>query len=540
MDIALLAGLPLALAVWAAILMNWRWGVYGLVAYTPFTGIVVAALYPSPIGTLVRDILVVIPLYLSFFLLGRSARFGRLPPLLYIGFVLLALIVMFAAANPAVPNMTVAGIGAKVWLGYIPMLLIGVSFVRSEPDLRRFLRALVVSAWLPWTVGIVMYLGCTFWDYEGTITFFYGEYARHATQQFSSFDSYGAVLYRIPGTFQFNSQYGVFCFFMMFPILMLLELERERRWRLFIWISMMVGLVAGFTSGARGNFIFMPLIFIMVQFFKFRASGLVQGVIGLGIGLIGALSIAGIDGGKIFGEAASLTTHYGQEIAIGGLLEGLERGGIFGLGVGANTGAARHGLDAATAALVQDKGLLIENYYGKALVELGAIGFLVVLGCSVLLLIHCLQVQRRLRLQPLKGVASCCTAMVAFIMLVSFKGWALDTDPLNYYYYLLIGMVFALPFVERQWFAATQRSAATVPSVPPAGELPEPAAPRLPRLPPERSPDPEPLRPLRLPLAPRTTGDRIGARNAARGSGIADADDDFKLGPRLRRPKPET
>jgi hypothetical protein len=320
----------------------------------------------------------------------------------------------------------------------------------------------------------------------------------------------------------------------------LLELERERRWRLFVWISMMVGLVAGFTSGARGNFIFMPLIFIMVQFFKFRASGLVQGVIGLGIGLIGALSIAGIDGGKIFGEAANLTTHYGQEIALGGLLEGLERGGIFGLGVGANTGAARHGLDAATAALVQEQGLLIENYYAKALVELGAVGFTIVLAWTVLLFIHCLQVQRRLRLLPLKGVASCCTAMVAFIMLVSFKGWALDTDPLNYYYYLLMGMVFALPFVERQWFAAAQRTAAAVPPDPPAGALPEPATrgtrPGLP----DRSPDPAPLRPLRLPVVPRIAGVRNPSQGGSRASGVGSAGDDFELGPRLRRPTPKT
>jgi hypothetical protein len=427
-----------------------------------------------------------------------------------------------------VPNLMVAGIGVKVWLFYIPMMIIGVSFIRSETDLRNFLRALLVSAWPCWGLGIIMYLGSAFYDFEATIRFFYGEYARNATQQFSSFHSYGAVLYRLPGSFQFNSQYGVFCFYMLFPIFMLLEIERERRWRIFAWASMMVGLIAGFTSGARGNFVFMPLIFVMVQFFKFRASGLIQGVIGLGGGLIVALSIAGIDGSKIYGEAAHLTASYGQDIAVMGIVEGLDRGGMFGLGVGANTGAARHGQDAATQALMHDKGLLIENYYGKAIVELGAVGFLIVLCCSLLLLLYCLQVQLQLKLRPLKGVAACGTAMVAFVMLTSFKGWALDTDPLNYYYYLTLGMVFALPTIERQWLAAARRSASAVPIAPPAAAdeaagdstpVPEPA--RGTAMPPQRGDRPgltdRVLRPVRRPIAPPD-------------------DVSFELGPRLRRP----
>jgi len=538
MDSALLFGFPLVLAAWAGIMVNWRWGVYGLIAYTPFTGPVVAAMFPSPLGALMRDILVVVPLYLSFFLLGRNARFGRIPSLLYAAYGLLALMVLFAAANPGVPNLMVAGIGTKVWLFYIPMLVIGASFIRGEADVRDFLRALVVTAWIPWGLGIIMYLGATFYDYVNTITFFYGEYARHATQQFSAFYSYGAVLYRIPGSFQFNSQYGVFCFFMLFPMLMLLEIERERRWRTFVWASMVVGLVAGFTSGARGNFIFMPLIFVMVQFFKFRASGVIQSVIGMGGGLIMALSIAGIDGSKIYSEAADLTATYGRDIAVMGLMDGLDRGGMFGRGVGANTGAARHGQDAAAAALMEQKGTLIENYYGKAMVELGAVGFFIVLSCSLLLFLYCLQVQTSLKLQPLKGVAACGTAMVAFIILTSFKGWALDTDPLNYYFYLTLGVVFALPTVERQWLAAAQRSAAHVPVAPPAAaEDAEPSEPVT-------GPAPRPVRAAAVPFASRALIGRPGPHRRgpealARPAATAAPDDSFELGPRLRRPPRE-
>jgi hypothetical protein len=515
----LVLGLPVLIAAWAMTLLNWRAGVYLLIAFTPFTGFVVAATFPSPFGALARDILIVLPLYLSFFLFSQQARWGRVPQLLYPAYALLVLIVLFAAANPAVPNLMVAGIGIKVWLLYIPMLLVGASFIRRETDLRNVLRALVVAAWIPWSVGTVMYLGSALWDYEATMTFFYGAYARHATQQFASFHSYGAEMFRIPGSFQFNSQYGVFCFFMLFPIFMLLEIERSRGWRAFVWASMMFGLVAGFTSGARGNFVFMPLIFIMVQFFKFRARGAMQAIVGLGAALFGALSFAGIDGGKMYSEAAGLTARYGQDIAVMGIVDALERGGLFGRGVGANTGAARHGVDAAMATLMHDKGLLIENYYGKALVELGALGFIVVGACMGLTLLCCLQLQFRLTLRPLKGVAACGTAMVAFTMLVSFKGWAIDTDPMNYYYFLLLGMVFALPLVERQMLAAAGQAVGA------AGRSPPPAR-----------PGPRPL--IGRPRRPAPAG-AASLRLAADGPGPAAAGDrPFDLGPRLRRPDP--
>jgi len=450
---------PLVLAFWAGIMVNWRLGVYGLVAYTPFTGLVVALLYPSPLGTLVRDILVVVPLYLSFFLLGRQARYGRVPSLLYVVYGLLALIVLFAAANPGVPNLMVAGIGVKVWLSYIPMLIVGASFVRHEQDLRDFLRALVVSAWMPWAVGIFLFLGATLYDYEPVARFFFGDYAVIATSEFGAFEGYGAKLYRIPGTFQFNSQYGVFCFFMLFPILMLLEIERERTWRAFIWTSMVVGLIAGFTSGARGNFLFMPLIFVIVQFFKFRSGGMLQGIIGIGGGLIAALAISGIDGSKMYGEVGNLTAKYSQEMGAGGMLEAMARGGIFGRGVGANTGAARHGLDPATAALLKSEGGMVESYYAKSMVELGAIGFTILLACLLLTLFACLRIQFQIRPGPLRGAAACGTAMAAFVLVVSMKGWALDTEPLNYYYYLTLGMVFALPYVDRRMAASVPAQA---------------------------------------------------------------------------------
>ncbi|QQS11746.1 MAG: hypothetical protein IPK81_19625 [Rhodospirillales bacterium] len=494
METALLLGAPVLVATWVVIALDWRRGVYGLILFTPFTGFVVAALSPSPIGALVRDVLIVAPLYLGFFLLSGQLRGDRLPFALYAVFGVFALLVLFGMANPNVPNMMVAGIGAKVWLFYIPMLLVGAAMPRTEDELRRVLRLFVVCAWIPWGVGITMFLGATLYDYEATIRFFYGDYALHATQRFGTFQGLGATLFRIPGSFQFNSQYGVFCFFMMFPIFMLLEIETDRRWRTFIWISLTVALMAAFTSGARGNFVFIPLIFVLIQFFRFRAGGLLQGVLGIGGGMAIALAFAGLDGEKIASQTGTLIGNYTDEIAVGGMLDGLSKGGIFGMGVGANTGAARHGQDAAVQALMFEKGTLIENFFAKAMVELGAIGFFIVLACYGLMFLFTLQIRRDLRTTRFKGVAACGVAMVVFVTLTSFKGWALDTDPLNYYYYLTLGFVFALPHIERQTMgaAAPARPAPAAPGLQrrpligrPVGFAPRPGSlPRLGPLPP--------------------------------------------------------
>jgi hypothetical protein len=160
----------------------------------------------------------------------------------------------------------------------------------------------------------------------------------------------------------------------------------------------------------------------------------------------------------MYRELGQLTATYSQELGVGGMLEAIERGGLLGRGVGANTIAARHGLDPASAVLFQGGYAMVENYYAKAVIELGAVGLVVLVLCAVLMLIACLLVQRRLVSRPLKNVAACGTALTAFVMMLSVKGAALDSEPLNYYYYLLLGMVFALPHVERQMTAAVAGS----------------------------------------------------------------------------------
>lgn len=443
----LLLGLPIILAAWVAIIVNWRWGVLGLAYYTPFTGPIIVALYPSPVGALVRDILVVAPLYLSYFLLSGSPNARRVPVQVVAMYGGLLLLVLISLTKPTVPNAMVAGIGAKVWLFYIPLLFIGAAYARNEEELRGILRTIIITGWIPWLVGLAMIIGAITIDYKDTMTFFYGDYAKNVMGEFHYM---GAYLYRITGSFQYNSQYGVFCWFILFPLMMLLELEKTRGWRMFLWFSLGVGMIAGFSSGARGNFLFMPLVMIMIQIFRFKSKGFVQGALIVGGGLALFLAVSGLDGANMASEVATLTTVYGREFAAQGLMDAVAKGGLFGLGAGTNTGAARHGIDRSELGFLVDGGAYIENFYGKAVVELGVLGFFVMLGCYGMLFLYCLQMRAQLKLDRFKGIASAGCAMIAFCALVSFKGWTLDVEPVNYYFYLTIGLILGLPHVERQ------------------------------------------------------------------------------------------
>ena len=450
----LLIGLPIIVAAWVAIVVNWRWGVLGLAWYTPLTGPIIVAFYPSPLGTLMRDLIVVIPLYISYFLLAGSPQARRVPLQVLAFYGALTLLVLMSLTRPTVPNAMVAGIGTKVWLFYVPLLFIGAAYARHELDLRTILRAIVVTGWGVWLVGLAMIIGAITIGYEDTMTFFYGEYAVNVMGEF---DYLGARLYRITGSFQYNSQYGVFCWYMLFPLMMLLELETSRGWRMFLWLSVGMAMVCGFSSGARGNFIFMPMVMIMIQLFRMRSKGMLWNVIMIvgGLGLF--LAVSGLDGANMASEVGKLTRTYGDEFAVKGLTDAMAKGGLFGLGAGTNTGAARHGLDRAELAFLVDGGAFIENFYGKAVVELGVLGLFVLIGCYGMLFICCMQIRAQMRLERFKSIASVACAMIAFSAMVSFKGWTLDVEPMNYYFYLTIGLALGLPYVER---VALQQDAA--------------------------------------------------------------------------------
>jgi hypothetical protein len=461
MTMVILVGGIVAIALWAQTMLNWRVGVWLLVWYGPLMGLVVVAaanMGSSALALVSRDILIIAPLYFSLFLFSRNQPYGRIPWQVTAAYAVFAFIVLAACGNPGIPNILVAIIGAKVWIGYMPLMFVGAVFVRTERDLIGVLRAMVAVSWLPFSFGLIQYIGALTIGFETIMTLMFGDYGAVATNRFSCFD-FGAPFCRIPGTFQFNSQYGVYCVFMLFPLFMLLALERDKTWRTFTQLTIAVCFIAGFTSGARGNLLLMPACVAMIYFFRFRMKGGAQVMFGLlGAGIV-VFNFIGIDPDKAYGVTGQLGVNYGRELVVGGFADGVAKGGIFGQGTGTNTGPARYAFE-TTGSLQAEYGYFIENFMAKTLAELGIIGFLVLLFCFTILILYMLQGQFQCRDPRLRDAAATVTAMVVFTAATSVKGWALDVDPLNFYYYLFVGFGLAVPHLDRALQYTQQAQAA--------------------------------------------------------------------------------
>jgi hypothetical protein len=433
----------LGMFVWAAILYRWRLGLFALVLYTPFTGLVVAAFAPSPVGNLVKDLLIVIPLYIAFMFTRRQSDRMALPFGLVVLVSALAALIAAGAALGSTAGTLSALLGAKIWLFYIPLAAIGAAYLRDRSDLLVLMRLFVVMGWIPCTVGLLMFAGAINYDYKASVELLYGDFARNATQNFAAFKVGNSTLYRIPGTFQFAAQYSMFCVFMIFPVLMQLRLEHSQRWRLLGYASLILVIAAALTSGSRGAFLHLPFLFAIVGSLRFGFSrGGGNAMIVFAFIIFSGVVLWQFDESAIIDHVAQLAAQNGRAIVVGGLEFAIEHGGLLGQGIGVGTVATRHVLD--------DPNLFaaIENYYAKAWMEMGLPGFVIITLLFVYLLVMGLQTASKVRDDALRDTGLTVVALIIFVVYISTRGWPLDQDPLAYYFWLFVGLLLKLPYLE--------------------------------------------------------------------------------------------
>jgi cell division protein FtsW (lipid II flippase) len=412
------------------------------------TGLVVAAFQPSPIGNLIRDIAIIIPTYIAFMLTRRLRDRAVVPQSVALFCIFLAVLVVLGMATGSSTNPLVGLIGAKVWLMYMPLLVIGSAALETRDDLERLLRTVVVTAWIPLVVGILMWGGAITYDFQKTVEFLYGDFARNATQGFVALKVGETTFYRIPSTFQFVSQYSAFCQFILFPTIMLIRSDRNRRWQIFGYVSLALAIFAALTCGSRGAFLFLPLIFLMLAALRIGMRGKPSLAMAFVLILAVSSAMAYFDKSAILENLVEMTQVNGQQIVVGGLDFAMETGGVFGAGVGTATIAARYVLDPDQANILFSTA--IENYYAKAWLELGLLGFVAVVGLFISIIVAGLRNLPKIRDPRLRDAAIAVVGMTMFIAFVSTRGWALDQDPFAYYYYLFVGFMFKLPTLANQ------------------------------------------------------------------------------------------
>lgn len=424
---------------------TWRWSVYGLLAYLPFAGIPILALYPSKLPLLAKDFFFVIPAYMGFFVTGILKGENRsFPNRLLLGLMIsFGVLVVAQLFNPMLENKLVGLIGLKVWLLYMPLTVLTYHLIDSVETLNRLARFMVLLALIPAIVVIIEFV-LIYCGFGGLVHSFYGSRAASATQQFSQFYIGGAILSRIPGLFQSSTQN--YCFLLSMVAMasgnVFLEKYKSPKKLRMSLLYLAIITVACLLCGVRRSLVFVPLFFLLLAILQREVSNIARLIFVMGIG-VAVVTYA-------FSYSA-LYSHLAQRSAIAydfevkeGLVQAIQNNPQ-GLGTGMDTNPARHAFSNPAKFIWHS-----ESYYAKAVYELGIPGLLILLFLFGYILVKAYSGYRRMEDDALKSFASVLLAFFVLIMIDSSKAHPLDIAPINVYFWVFVGISAKLPLLKEE------------------------------------------------------------------------------------------
>lgn len=131
----------LAAGIVVSILKSWRNGLYFFLAWLLLEDLARKFLGNNMAVYLAKDFLVTI-VYLAFFLearrRARTTPPGRFRPPFRIALLTFAWFALLQIFNPASTHIAYGILGVKIYLYYMPLLLVGYSLVESEVEMRKF------------------------------------------------------------------------------------------------------------------------------------------------------------------------------------------------------------------------------------------------------------------------------------------------------------------------------------------------------------------------------------------------------------------
>lgn len=446
--------------LWLMGLADWRRMVYGLLYLVPFAGVPILLSGHNPFALVLKDILFVVPLYFSLFILhSHELKGARVPGVLLFAMISLAVLVLLESLNPEVTVIAAALIGAKVWLFYLPLVFVMGAMIRTPEDHVRLLRTMVVLSVIPCAVGLAQWFLSLDSNYRYVMQAFYGEAAKEATQGYASFE-YGGTFFRIPSTFSFVTQYYGFLLSMLVVAYISRRIDPSPTWRFVANLVFYLLIFSSFLAGSRQAYVFTPMLLLGLYLLDGRLRGTAAIIVVVPVLTYGALDLGGLDPLRVLGVTQELTGQYGEKIVLESPLRALEDLPL-GMGTGSNTGPARY----AFPHQILPSAFLpfnIESYYTKAIVELGIPGLFAVIGLFVAVVVSGFRARLAARTPETKTAAAAYTTFALVMMVQSLKGWSMDVDPINVYFWLFAGILCKLPYLEAP-ATSRARSAPTPP-----------------------------------------------------------------------------
>jgi O-antigen ligase len=177
-----------------------------------------------------------------------------------------------------------------------------------------------------------------------------------------------------------------------------------------------------------------------------------------------ALVSIGIDIAGLFSFGTKTTQHYLSTFVLEQIGDALGHG-VFGEGIGSSTGAVRY-VATGGGGVVQ---LGFESYYAKIAAELGS-GGLAIFGIFFLFIAgKSLHIALRHRGTSGNALTAPLAIYVVFNLFYSMKGFVLDTDPGNIFFWLALGLLLGLDQEMRSTRPADQNVIAADRPLPVAG-----------------------------------------------------------------------
>jgi hypothetical protein len=452
-------------AVAVTILRNWRAGFYSFLTWLLFEDLVRKYMGNNTVLFFGKDVLAFLT-YLSLFAAVRAGREKAFRPkfLLFLTiFVWLGLMQIF---NPHSPHVLYGILGFKIYFFYVPMMYVGYALVRTDEDLRKFLVMNAVLAGIIAALGIAQaIMGHSFLNPSNLAP---------ELRELGELDKYSPLTNQILSlpTAVFVSS-GRFANYLIIAIILTLGaygyllLYTMRSRKLIFAVTAIVGAAILF-SGSRGAVMYgatsalvMSVGFLWGAPRKARQArhlgkAIRRSLIGAVLGLAAVILIFPTQVASrlaFYGEtllpnsSAYELTHRGWEYPIQNLtLAFTNPNWVLGNGIG----TASLGSQYVSKLLGQPPfSLWVEEGYGQLIIEMGIVApFLWIAWTAALLysMWQVLRVLRETRFFPI-GFA---IFWYAFLLLYPFTYGGLSPYQ-NYvdnaYFWLLIGVFFALPGV---------------------------------------------------------------------------------------------
>jgi hypothetical protein len=207
-----------------------------------------------------------------------------------------------------------------------------------------------------------------------------------------------------------------------------------------------VSLVASFTSGARSAFIMTPFLVSLLLLLgsSLRRKAVLAAV--LSASVLTAGTVLGLGAGAAVSGAAQVgVVEVGVSLVAG--LPAALRLTLVGLGTGQATQAAHYALGAQTVGW-NSYLMVSESWWVKAVLELGLAGLAVVVALATWVLVLGYRSHARLLDPTLRCLSGGLLAFLVWTFVFLTKGYVIDLDPVNVYFWLFAGILFGLPRLE--------------------------------------------------------------------------------------------